>query len=108
MSFVKDPNSTAEKSIVEIVPAISFKQAASIDLLLDLPSWATDPRSKALRFQCLAVDDLYKISKSQNFRLPRREVMDEAGYEQSWLFYPPIVDSPKMLTVSSKSNNIMV
>lgn len=104
MSFVKDPNSTAEKSIVEIVPAISFKQTVPIDS----PSWATDPRSKALRFQCLAVDDLYKISKSQNFRLPRREVMDEAGYEQSWLFYPPIVDSPKMLTVSSKSNNIMV
>ncbi|KAL7519529.1 hypothetical protein ACHAWX_004284 [Stephanocyclus meneghinianus] len=83
----------ASKALVEIVPAISFKHKTS----KNPPEWATDRRSHRLKFLCLTIDDLYKESLSQNFRLPRREVMDDAGYSHSWLFHPPIVDSPNML-----------
>jgi len=86
----------AAKALVEIVPAVSFKR----NNLKNPPEWATDRRSHRLKFQCLAIDDLYRESLSQNFRLPRREVMDDAGYSHCWLFHPPIVDSPNMLMVS--------
>ena len=95
-SSALDPkNSDAIKSLVEVVPAISFKQKPTIEP----PTWATDPRSRALKFQTLTMDDLYKQSIDNDFRLPKREVIDEAGYKHSWLFYPPIVDSPRMLMV---------
>jgi D-amino-acid oxidase len=86
---------TAKKSLVEILPAISLKQCRP-----DPPGWATDPRSRGLNFQTLTIDDLYKESELQNFRLPDRELIGEAGYSYGWLFHPPVVDSPTMLEVS--------
>ena len=95
-----DRNSSDDfnRPLVEVVPAISFKHEAT----KDPPGWAADRRSKALKFQTLKVEELYNQSKSLNFRLPRRELMDEAGYLYSWLFHTPIVDSPKMLMVSDE------
>ena len=87
-----------DKTLVEVVPAISFKGTPK-----DPPSWATDPRAKVLGFQRLSIDQLY--NQRNNFRLPKRELMDEAGYQNTWLFHTPIVDSPNMLKVSSNPFN---
>ena len=85
---------TSDKPLVEVVPAISFKRTPK-----DPPLWATDPRTNVLGFQTLSMNELYK--QRNNFRLPKRELMDEAGYQHTWLFHTPIVDSPNMLKVSS-------
>jgi D-amino-acid oxidase len=103
MSFVGSDNldrsTDDDKPLAEIVPAVSFKRNDT----KDPPLWSTDPRGGELKFQTLAIDELYKASISQNFRLPKRELIDGAGYQHSWLFHPPIVDSPRMLTVSSST-----
>lgn len=83
-------------SLVEILPAVSFKK----DGLSETPEWAKDAKSKILSFRHLSMDELYKESKSRHFRLPRRDDVEEAGYSHSWLFRAPIIDAPKMLTVS--------
>ena len=82
------------KSLVEILPAISFKNNR-----VEAPGWAVKSESARLRFQSLTMDELYDESKSQNFRLPQKEAWEEAGYSHAWLFHAPIVNSPKMLMV---------
>lgn len=98
MSYVTKRSDESKRPLVEVVPAISFKR----EVTKDPPGWAVDLRSKALKFQTLTLEDLYSQSMSLNFRLPRRELMEDAEYFHSWLFHPPIVDSPKMLMVSSE------
>lgn len=82
--------------LVETLPAVAFKR----DDRSQIPEWATDPRSESLSFQQLSINELYDKSKSQGFRLPKKEVMEGAGYSHAWLFRTPIIDSPKMLMVS--------
>lgn len=93
MNFA-DRNEEVGKSLVEIVPAISFKQKKSN---VQIPAWALDTRSKALDFQHLTVDELYEQSRYQSFRLPKKKLIAKANYSDAWLFQAPIVDSPKML-----------
>ena len=90
----------SDPSLVEILPAMAFKQ--SNDEQSDVPGWATDPSSKCLEFQQLSVDKLYEESKSRRFRLPSKDVIQNAGYSNAWLFNTPIIDAPKMLMVSYK------
>lgn len=83
-------------SLVEVLPAVSFKRDGNSQI----PGWATDAKSKSLAFRHLSMDELYKESKSQSFRLPRKDAMEEVGYSHAWFFQTPIIDAPKMLTVS--------
>jgi len=82
-------------SLVEMLPAVAFKRNGQSQI----PDWATDINSKSLSFQHLSIDDLYKESKSRysQFRLPRKDDIEAAGYSHAWLFQTPIIDAPKML-----------
>ena len=84
------------ESLVEILPVIAFKRNGHSDI----PGWAKDSKSEKLSFQHLSIDDLYKESKALHFRLPSKHMVEEAGYSHAWLFQTPIIDAPKMLTVS--------
>ena len=78
-----------DDKLVEMLPAVAFKRNQD-----EIPNWAT---GNALSFQQLSINDLYKESTSQSFRLPRRDVMEDAGYRYAWLFQTPIVNCPKYL-----------
>ncbi|KAL7537363.1 hypothetical protein ACHAXR_007768 [Thalassiosira sp. AJA248-18] len=80
-------------SLVEILPAVSFKRNGQSKI----PGWALDTRGKSLAFQHVSIEELYARGMCQHFRLPRKDVMEEAEYSHAWLFQTPIVDAPKML-----------
>ena len=84
-------------SLVEVLPAVAFKRN---DGRSQIPGWATGANSKCLAFRHLKIDQLYQESKDKGFRLPRRDVIEDAGYSHAWLFQTPIIDAPKMLMVS--------
>jgi len=95
-SVVSPKPGRIDGTLVEIVPAVAFQR----DGQSQIPGWATtdDTNSKSLAFQNLSIDELYRESKSQHFRLPRKDWMEKAGYSHAWLFQAPIIDAPKMLT----------
>ena len=80
-----------DDGVVEMLSAVAFKRNQKNAL----PNWATN--NTELLFQQLSINELYKESKSQSFRLPRRDVMVDAGYRYAWLFQTPIVNCPKYL-----------
>jgi hypothetical protein len=61
-----------------------------------LPEWTKDPR---LSFQHLTIEMLAWQNQVLKLKIPRMELLKEAGYTHGWLFRPPIVDAPRMLMV---------
>jgi len=95
LKFESEKSSPVDRPLVEMLPAISFRR----DSNSKVPEWARDASSEKLGFRYIAIERLYEESKLRGFRLPKREIMDEAGYSHAWLFHTPIIDSPRMLTV---------
>ena len=60
-----------------------------------LPSWTKDPR---LSFQHLAVEMLEWQNQVLRLKIPSLDTLRNAGYKHAWLFRPPIVDAPRMLS----------
>lgn len=81
------------RSLVEIVHAICLKRRSDEAV----PKWTTDER---LSFRYLDLDELLKEGATRRLRLPHEQVLKSAGYSHAWIFRTPIVDAPKMLTVS--------
>jgi len=94
LKFESEKSSPVDRPLVEMLPAISFRR----DSNSKVPEWARDASSEKLGFRYIAIERLYEESKLRGFRLPKREIMDEAGYSHAWLFHTPIIDSPRMLT----------
>ena len=109
------PSKNQPKPIVEIVPTLfltSSRKGPSVDDFknfdakdyssqggskhCNLPEWTQDSR---LQFQHLTIDMLGWQNQVLKLKIPKIELMKEAGYTYAWLFNPPIVDAPKMLTV---------
>ena len=61
-----------------------------------MPAWSTDSR---LDFQHVTTHMLAWQNIVLKLRLPPEKELLDAGYENAWIFKPPIVDSPKMIQV---------
>jgi len=83
-------------SPVELVPSVYFydKPVEAFDDPDSLPEWTQDPQ---LRFEVISVDDLMKKNEELKLRIPPKGQLVEAGFQSAWLFYPPIIDTAKML-----------
>lgn len=60
-----------------------------------LPEWTQDPR---ISFQHLTIEMLAWQNQVMKLRIPSIEYIKDAGYKHGWLFRPPIVNAPRMLT----------
>lgn len=102
------------KPPVEIVPTLfltSSHRGPSIDdfvksdyenkshkkIITPLPDWTKDPR---ISFQHLTIEMLSWQNHVMNLRIPSEQELLDAKYTHAWLFHPPVVDPPRMLTVS--------
>lgn len=65
-------------------------------LTSSLPEWTQDPR---ICFQHLTIEMLAWQNQVLKLRIPSIECIKDAGYKHGWLFRPPIVNAPDMLTV---------
>jgi len=98
-----------QNELVEHVTTVSLKrnhQGPTIgDFLSDnyqagtggsspLPVWSKDPR---LQFQHVTTHQLCWQNNVLKLLIPTEKELWDAGYENAWLFRPPIVDCPKML-----------
>ncbi|KAL3816279.1 hypothetical protein ACHAXA_008087 [Cyclostephanos tholiformis] len=92
LTRLSSEKSSPAGKLVETLPAVVFSRNSQ-----SAPSWSAHASGKSLDFKNLSIEDLYKQSESQRFRLPRKEVMKMAGYSHAWLFQTQIVDTPKML-----------
>ena len=63
-----------------------------------LPSWVLDKR---LEFQQLTSEMLSRQNRQLRLRIPSLKVLQSAGYNHLWLFKAPVVDTIKMLRVST-------
>ena len=103
-----------QNELVEHVTTVSLKrnhQGPTIgDFLSDnyqagtggsspLPVWSKDPR---LQFQHVTTHQLCWQNSVLKLLIPTEKELWDAGYENAWLFRPPIVDCPKMLQVRTK------
>ena len=107
--LAKDPK---HKDLVEILPCVQLMRTHSGPSVEDfakgkyesklgeatkskvLPEWTTDPRVK---FQHLTVEMLSWQNNVNRLRIPPEQELKEAGYLHAWLFFPPIVNAPRML-----------
>lgn len=93
--------SQEKTNFVEIVPTVYLisnnKKPQTHD---GLPEWTRDGR---ISFQCCTIEMLCRQNQVLKLRIPSQEDLLRAGYTHAWLFYPPVVDTPRMLSVSSKS-----
>lgn len=106
----------AKDNLVEIVPTIFLSrthQGPKLDdykdfkaddyhsvvskgnLKSSLPEWTQDPR---ICFQHLTIEMLAWQNQVLKLRIPSIESIKDAGYKHGWLFRPPIVNAPRMLT----------
>mmetsp|Transcript_27434 Transcript_27434/g.42049 ORF Transcript_27434/g.42049 Transcript_27434/m.42049 type:complete len:410 (-) Transcript_27434:2290-3519(-) len=100
------------KNMVEIVPTLYLTKQHSGPKVEDfvvssspdnstmkspspLPMWTTDPR---ISFQHLSIEMLHFQNQVYKLRIPSKETLLHAGYSYGWLFRPPIVDPPRMLS----------
>ena len=79
---------------------MSYDENLNTDGMIPLPKWTQDPR---LSFQQLTMEMLSLQNEVLKLRIPSKVELTEAGYMYGWLFYPPIVDVPRMLMVSTRS-----
>lgn len=63
-----------------------------------LPIWTKDTR---LEFQHLTIEMLWWQNQIMKLKIPSKDELLNAGYHYAWVFKPPIVDSPRMLQVTS-------
>jgi D-amino-acid oxidase len=104
---------TDHQDLVEILPCVSLMRrhgGPSVDELATanytvggttpgyqsekLPAWTYDPR---IRFQHLTVEMLSWQNSVHRLRIPPERELKESGYLHAWLFYTPIVNTPRML-----------
>jgi len=74
----------------------SYGESLNSDSVNPLPKWTQDPR---LSFQQLTMEMLSSQNEVLKLRIPSKVELVDAGYMYGWLFYPPIVDAPRMLMV---------
>jgi D-amino-acid oxidase len=109
----KSESKSKSKSLVEIVPTLflmnsnrgpkvdDFKNFQGSDYSAERgnvkspsPEWTKDSR---LEFQHLAIEMLEWQNQVLKLKIPRIDVMKQAGYNFAWLYKAPIVDPPRML-----------
>ena len=77
--------------LVETLPALFLLHENKATFQQMPPSWTGDPR---LRFEVLSLPE---ISKRNDLIIPPTAEFQAVGYSHVWLFYPLIVNAPKML-----------
>ena len=93
-------HNTIDSPPTEIVPTLFLKSGDfnyGRDGETGLPEWTKDPR---LSFQHLTIEMLSWQNHVLKLRIPSEKDLLNAGYTHAWSFYPPIVDPPRMLSVS--------
>jgi D-amino-acid oxidase len=81
----------ASDDLVETLPALYLLHESTSTVQDEPPTWTRDPR---LLFQILALSE---IAKQADIVIPPVEEFQSAGYSHAWLFYPLIVNAPRML-----------
>lgn len=120
LHLVKKSKDTSADSTVEIVPTLyltksphyttedkiggiplsknseneRYGESLNSNNVNPLPKWTQDPR---LSFQQLTIEMLSSQNEVLKLRIPSKVELVDAGYVYGWLFYPPIVDAPRML-----------
>lgn len=83
---------TTASDLIETLPALFLlHEKENATFQQEPPQWTSDPR---IRFELLPLSE---IEKRNNLMIPPVAELETVGYSHAWLFYPLIVNAPKML-----------